>query len=95
MIEINKENNTLTLSFEKDGEFNENLLADVADNIKNLNQKNLNIICNGFIPIELCLYLGEISKHCEMTIKFNDDTQGRNFLEFIAKKDMLTICFKD
>jgi len=95
MITVNKDTNTIEFTFIYNEPFNENLLADAADNFKQLNQKDLNILCNGFMPLELCIYLGEVAKHCEMNVTFKDDKQSKEFLEFIAKKDMIKINFKD
>jgi len=94
MIEINKESNTIIFTFSQDESFNENILNDAADNFKLLKQQNLNIVCNGFIPLELCMYISNVSKFCEMTIDFVDDSEGQKFLEFLSTTEALNIKFK-
>ncbi len=92
-IDIDK--NTLLFDYKKDSVFDENILYEASNNFAKLKQDALIVICKGYLPIELLMYLSEVSKHCEMSIEFDIDTEGKKFLQRLVKQQNSNIKFKD
>jgi len=92
---INIETNTIVFKYDKDSVFDEEILHNAATLFEQLEQKNLTVQCEGFLPVELLMYLSEVSKHCEMIISFDIDKEGEKFLQYLTKQQNSNIIFKD
>jgi len=82
-IKIDKLNNSLDIIFDDTSKFDQDILNTLCDKLSELKQNQIiNINCEGFIFIEVAVYLLEVSKVANIIINLDkDDDKALRFLK--------------
>ena len=96
-IQVDKENNSLSLEFHEVEDFDPYILVKHEKAFQALEPETvINIIVDGFIPIEVSAYIGEVSKWCNSIIlTINTDYKSYNYLTDLKYKDNLHKLYLD
>ncbi len=82
MISLDKDKNKMTLEFIKDDKFNDNLLQEMNTEFAKLDRfKKVLVECIGMVPVEVGMYILEVSNHCDMDL-ITTDIKLEEFLMF-------------
>jgi len=75
--------NKLVFNFKEDTPFNDNLLNEMSDEIGQLdNSEAIHLYFNGKIPVEVGMYMVEISSYCDLNLYLDEvDAEAKEFLE--------------